>query len=465
MKMTLDTIASVVGAPAPANADQITVTGVCFDAREVKHGDLFVPLKGNRDGHEFIEQAFAGGAVASFCDHAHADSTQSRVGNAAVLVVDDPLRALQDWARYYLLIRVNPKVVAITGSNGKTTTKDMTAAILASQYRVVKTQDNFNNAIGVPVTILSMESNTEVLVVEMGMDHFGELEALSGLAEPDVAVITMIGEAHIEFFKTRDRIADAKMEIVSGLKDDGLFVYNGDEPLLRERASKVDQDQVTFGLAPDNDLAAEHVQAFRDHTEFDVSRWPDVHFSIPMMGEYNVNNALAAILVGRRFHVKPEAMRDALAHFKVTRNRTEWLTGDAGEAVLSDVYNSNPTAVRAVLNDFVKVPTQGRRIAVLGDMLELGEASHELHAGLADALDPEQVQCVYLYGPEMRALYERLADKYDAEHLFYFDQDSQSHLSSQLLDGVYSDDLILLKGSHGMHLEKVLQALLDGSRE
>ncbi len=255
------------------------------------------------------------------------------------------------------------------------------------------------------------------------------------------------------------------MEIVSGLKDDGLFVYNGDEPLLRERAAKVTQDQVTFGLAPNNDLAAEHVQPFRDHTEFDVSRWPDVHFSIPMMGEYNVNNALAAILVGRRFHVKPEAMRDALAHFKATHNRTEWLKGDAGESILSDVYNSNPTAVRAVLHDFVKVPTKGRRIAVLGDMLELGTASHDLHAGLADALDPDQVNCVYLYGPEMHALYTALQAKYDGQHLFYFAEDDQSHLESQLLDGVYSDDLVLIKGSHGMHLENVLSALLNGSRE
>ncbi|WP_127848460.1 UDP-N-acetylmuramoyl-tripeptide--D-alanyl-D-alanine ligase [Lacticaseibacillus hulanensis] len=460
MKMTLQEIAGVLNTTVAKNVGQYSVTGVCFDTREIKPGDLFIPLQGVRDGHDFIAAAAKGGAVASLCAEDHDDITAP----IPLIMVADPLKALQELAQYYLMIKVNPKVVAITGSNGKTTTKDMTAAVLSTQYHVVKTRDNYNNNIGVPMTILSMETNTEVLVVEMGMDHPGELDFLSRMAEPDVAVVTMIGEAHIEFFKTRDRIADAKMEITHGLKEDGLFIYNGDEPLLRERATDVDQDKKTFGLDPTNDLYAKNIVAHQTHTEFDLSRWPDLHFDIPIMGEYNVTNALAAILVGRRFHVKPEAIQRALATFKVTSNRTQWLVGDAGESILSDVYNANPTAMAAVLTNFAGFPTKGRRIAVLGDMLELGEASHDLHAGLADVLDPDKINEVYLYGNEMVALRDALADKYPEEAIHYYPEGEQKRMIINLLDNVKSVDLVMLKGSHGMHLENVLTALLEAER-
>lgn len=458
MKMTLEEIAGVLGVPAPTGSEQIAVTGVCFDSRQLQPGDLFIPLNGARDGHDFIEVAAQQGAAASLCA---ADKADDVTADLPLLVVEDPLTALQGLARYYLLLKVNPKVVAVTGSNGKTTTKDMVAAVLSSQYHVVKTKDNFNNEIGVPMTILSMETNTEVLVVEMGMDRPGQLEYLSNLAEPDVAVVTMIGEAHIEFFKTRDKIADAKMEIVSGLKEDGLFVYNGDEPLLTERAANLEQDCKTFGLSPENDLYAKNIQAYQTHTTFDLSRWPDLHFDIPVMGEYNVTNALAAILVGRRFHVKPEAIQRALKNFKLTDNRTQWLQGDSGEQILSDVYNANPTATAAVLNDFAEFPTEGRRLAVLGDMLELGEASASLHAGLASALDPEKVTDVYLYGDEINPLYTALKAKYATDHLHYYPYGSQREMIIALRDDVRHQDLVLLKGSHGMHLENVLAALQE----
>ncbi|WP_407892780.1 UDP-N-acetylmuramoyl-tripeptide--D-alanyl-D-alanine ligase [Lacticaseibacillus sp. N501-2] len=461
MKMKLSEIARVVGADCPlAEGDCPTITGVAFDSRKLKPGDLFVPLAGERDGHQFLTSAEAHGAAATFIAEAKAPLTT----NIPQLVVADPLKALQKLASYYLLMKVNPKVVAITGSNGKTTTKDMTAAILSKQYHVVKTPENFNNEIGVPVTILSMDTNTEVLVVEMGMDRPGQLTALSALAEPDVAVITMIGEAHIEFFKTRDKIADAKMEIVSGLKEDGLFIYNGDEPLLRDRAQTVEQQTKTFGLDPDNNLYARNIQAFEDHTEFDLSKWPDLHFTIPVMGEYNVSNALAAILVGRRFHVKPEAIQSALSHFDITANRTQWLKGDAGESILSDVYNANPTAMKAVLRDFAEFPCKGRRIAVLGDMLELGAASGELHASVAPALDPDKVAEVYLYGDEIASLRDALAQRYPASALHYFKKGDQQALINALQEDVSYQDMVLLKASHGLHLENVLTALLDGDR-
>ncbi|MFD1410377.1 UDP-N-acetylmuramoyl-tripeptide--D-alanyl-D-alanine ligase [Lapidilactobacillus gannanensis] len=456
MKMTLSEIAQAIGAVIPeqqATKYQTTiVTSIAIDSRKAQTNSLFAPLKDQRDGHDFVENAKAAGAVATFWQTGHPNQPSDII----VIEVDDVLTAMQCLAKYYLM-KVNPKVVAITGSNGKTTTKDMTAAILATQHNVTKTIANFNNEIGVPLTILAMETNTEVLVVEMGMDRPGQLTFLSNLVEPDVAVITMIGEAHIEFFGTRDKIADAKMEITSGLKEDGLLIINGDEPLLTTRAKKFEPR--TFGLTQTNYLYPEKVALTQDHSEFKVNRWPDVTFTVPLLGEFNVMNALAALLVGRHYHVHPEKMAQALANFQPTENRTQWLKGDAGEMILSDVYNANPTATKEVLRSFVKVPATGRHIVVLGDMLELGEQAPKLHAELADEIMPQQVQEVYLYGNLMAALQARLVKVYPAAQLHYYPQDQQSALIADLKDNVHFGDTVLLKASNGMKLNQVLAAL------
>lgn len=458
MKMQVTEIAKAVQA---TNAEQawptVNVTGVSFDSRKLQSGDLFIPLVGANDGHQFIQSAIDHGAVATLWANDHADQAPS---DLPVILVDDTLAALQQLGRYYLQ-KINPKVVAVTGSNGKTTTKDMIASVLATQFNVTKTHANFNNQIGVPITLLSMEPNTEVVVVEMGMDHFGELDFLSRLVQPDVAVITMIGEAHIEFFGTRDKIADAKMEIVHGLKEDGTFIYNGDEPLLQTRAQAVQQHQRTFGLDASNTLAGSAVTTSQSQTQFTASLWPDEPYTIPMMGAYNVNNALAALLVADTFHIRPNAAKQALASFVPTENRTEWLAGQQGESILSDVYNSNPTAARRVLAAFSAVPAKGQRIAVLGDMLELGDQSDSLHVSLASELDPTTIQSVYLNGEHMQALAKALQSTYPETAIHYYPTAEQPKLIADLTAAVNADDLVLLKGSHGIHLENVLAALVD----
>ncbi|MBA1394209.1 UDP-N-acetylmuramoyl-tripeptide--D-alanyl-D-alanine ligase, partial [Lactobacillus sp. XV13L] len=221
MQMKLTEIAYALGIQAPNLAD-VTIQQVVFDSRQATAGSLFVPLIAARDGHDFVASAFEQGASAVLWQKDHPLPVAA---GANYLVVDDTLKALQQLSQYYLH-KIKPQVVAITGSNGKTTTKDMTAAILAQKYKITKTQANYNNEIGVPITILSMAADTQILVVEMGMDHAGQLAALSKLVQPDLAVITMIGEAHIEFFGTRDKIADAKMEITQSLNPKGTFVYN-----------------------------------------------------------------------------------------------------------------------------------------------------------------------------------------------------------------------------------------------
>ena len=454
MKMQLAEIAKALNTTCVGD-EQTVITSVAFDSRKITDGGLFVPLVGDIDGHDFINSAINNGASATLWQTGHPNKPE----NIAVLEVDDPLQAMQDLARYYLR-KVNPTVVGITGSNGKTTTKDMIAAVLSKRFNVHKTQANFNNEIGVPMTILEMKPNTEILVLEMGMDRPGQLHHLSELTHPDVTVITMIGEAHIEFFGTRDKIADAKMEITDFLREDGEFIYNGDEPLLRERAEKLSQAKATFGFEKDDTVYATGFKSYKHHATFTVND-SEQQFSIPMIGKHNVSNAMAALSVGRHFGESDEEIAASLSNFTPTANRMEWEKGDVGEDIMSDIYNSNPTAVRAVITSFgqIEVPEGNRRIAVLGDMLELGEKSAELHRNLEDCLDPQVINEVYLYGTEMKNLYDALEDKYDAEHLHYYDRDQMQRMIEDLKNDIKPHDIVVLKGSHGMHLEKVVERL------
>lgn len=455
MKMQLTEIARALGVQVPEQWQEVTVTSVCFDSRQLKPGALFVPLLGETDGHNYLANAYEKGAAATLWQADH----ENYPTQLPALIVHDTLKALQRLGKYYLQ-KINPKVVAVTGSNGKTTTKDMIAAVLQEKYNVQKTYANFNNEIGVPLTCLSMEPNTEILVVEMGMDHFGQLDELSRLVEPDVAVITMIGEAHIEFFQTRARIADAKMEIIHGLKEDGWLIYNGDEPLLTSRCKQLDNQQATFGLSDTNTLWAKDIISQATQTHFKTAGWFEEEFMIPMIGQYNVNNALAALCVGRKFHVKPKEMQQALAKVSLTKNRTQWLTAFNDAKILNDVYNSNPTACKEVLRAFQEVNVAGKRLVVLGDMLELGDDAAKMHADLADEIDSAKISDVYLCGELMQNLGQALQAKFAPKAIHQYAKEDKAQLASELKDNLTSADAVMLKGSHGIHLEEIVAQLV-----
>ena len=429
------------------------VTSVEFDTRKVVDGTLFVPLKGNRDGHEFIEDAFSSGAVLTLSD-------RKLSSERPYVLVKDTQQALQELAKYYLN-KVGPKVVGITGSNGKTTTKDMTAAVLSQSFKTYKTQGNYNNEIGLPYTILSMAEDTEVAVLEMGMDRKGDIELLSSIAQPDVAAITIIGESHIEYLGSRKGIAEAKMEIVSGLKEMGTLIVPSGEPLLIPILENVSQRKIRFGLVDDTDIRGSILSELKTETTFTTNVYPDVIFSIPVLGQYNVNNALIAIAVGKELGVPVDKIKQGLIHFDLTKNRTEWLETAKGMAVLSDVYNANPTAMKLVLESFTKIPTKGKKKVVLGDMLELGEESKIMHESIADYLDPEKISDVYLYGSEMASLYTVLEVKFKKEQLHLFKKEEKEQLKSELSGQLTVTDTVFLKGSNGMGLSEVVDYLLN----
>lgn len=453
-------IIQCVGASAIHPVDQdVQVESVEFDSRKVTPGALFVPLVGgNTDGHDYVQQAIDQGAVACFWS---ANPDQAPVDQIQVIFVKDTLRAMQDLAHYYRQL-IDPIVIGITGSNGKTTAKDMTAMSLTSKYQVYKTQGNFNNEIGMPYTILSMPETTEVLVLEMGMNHFGEIQRLSEIAQPDYAAITLIGESHIEFLGSRQGIAQAKLEILAGMQQGGVLVYPGNEPLIDQALEKA-PTAITcyrFGFDPADDFYAYDIHEEYNKTYFRTSIDGNVLSSIPIIGSYNVSNALIALTFAQFLQVPIEQAIFQLSQFELTANRVQWLKTHNGAKLLNDAYNASPTSMRAILHSLghVEVEGGGRKIAVLGDILELGEHSAAYHRGLAEELDPERIEAVYLFGPEMVNLYEVLKEQYPENRLFY-ERDNHQTLIQALQRAIKPEDVILVKSSFGVDLLQVVTAL------
>lgn len=447
MKLTIKEIAQVLG--ISGIVDEREISSVEFDSRKIEKNDLFVPLPGTRDGHDFVKAAKENGAIATLWQKEKANVPSDLV----VLPVEDVTQAFQIIAQYYKQ-KIAPKTVAITGSNGKTTTKDMTASVLAQKYRTYKTQGNYNNDLGVPYTMLHMPDDTEVLILEMGMDHAGEIHFLSQLGQPDVAAITLIGEAHLENLGSRKNIAKAKMEIVDGLAQDGALFVPADEPLLTDLIAPISQELQTFGLGQ-GDLQAEIVNETSESTEFEIN---DASFIIPVLGGYNVKNALIAYGIGRYFGLSMEQIKNGLAQVELTKNRTQWLQAKNGAKLLSDVYNANPTAMRLVLESFGRLTLPGRRIAVLADMLELGPDSSAMHASMAEAI-VGFYDFVYLYGEQMQALANRLTEL-NVPHAYFIPAQRQAFLE-QVQKEIQPTDSVILKGSNGMQLSELVALLTE----
>ena len=447
MKLTIKEIAQVLG--ISGIVDEREISSVEFDSRKIEKNGLFVPLPGTRDGHDFVHAAKENGAIATLWQKDRVEVPSDLV----VLPVADVTKAFQTLAQYYKQ-KIGPKTVAITGSNGKTTTKDMTASVLAQKYRTYKTQGNYNNDLGVPYTMLHMPDDTEVLILEMGMDHAGEIHFLSQLGQPDVAAITLIGEAHLENLGSRKNIAKAKMEIVDGLAKDGVLFVPADEPLLADLIAPISQEVQTFGLAQ-GDLQATIVNETSESTSFVVN---EETFVIPVLGGYNVKNALIAYGVGRYLGLSSEQIKNGLAQVELTKNRTQWLQAKNGAKLLSDVYNANPTAMRLVLESFGRLTLPGRRIAVLADMLELGPDSLAMHASMAEAI-VDRYDFVYLYGEQMQALANRLTEL-NVPHAYFIPAQRQAFLE-QVQQEIQPTDSVILKGSNGMQLSELVALLTE----
>lgn len=452
MKLTLHEVAKVVGAKNTISEfDDVPLRQIEFDSRKIEKGDLFLPLKGARDGHDFIETAFENGAVATF--------SEREVAGHPYIWVDDCLEAFQALASYYLE-KQRVDVIAVTGSNGKTTTKDMIAAVLSTEYKTYKTQGNYNNEIGLPYTALHMPDDTEKIVLEMGQDHMGDIHLLSELAKPHIGVVTLIGEAHLEFFGSREKIAEGKLQIVDGMDSDGILIAPADtivDPYLPE-------SQMVIRFGDGAEIFVKDLQESKESLTF-TTNVIDRPITLPVPGKYNATNAMVAAYVGKLLAISDDDIVEALETIELTRNRTEWKKAANGADILSDVYNANPTAMRLILETFSKIPANegGKKIAVLADMKELGKQSVELHKRMIMSLSPETLDTLIFYGEDIAELAQLASQMFPIGKVYYFKKTADEDQFDAMLETVQKvlqpADQILLKGSNSMQLAKVVEAL------
>ncbi len=448
-KITLAQAAAWCGGQIDPKYAEVTFLGAGIDSRKIEPGQLFVALKAARDGHDFIPMALEKGAAAVLCEHCD--------GDFPAIVVADPRRALGDIARQERK-RIGMKVVGVTGSVGKSSTKEMIACVLERSFRVSKTPANFNNDLGMPMSILAMDEHTQVAVLEMGMNHFREIAYLTSIARPDVAVIINIGTMHIEHLGSQEGILRAKLEILEGMREDGRIVLNGDDPLLWGSRKSIPLKAAYFGVEnPDCTIRGSQIE----ETEGMLRFWAtcgNLTFPVEMAleGQHYVSDALAAVAVGMELGVDPSKIQESLSQFRNMAGRQEIFEAK-GCTIIKDCYNAGPESMAAALN--VLGNRTGRKIAVLGDMLELGVCTQAEHYRIG-RIAAEKADVVLAYGPNGgRVVDGALTGGLSAAHARAFE--SHGDLAAALRRMAKPGDVILVKGSRGMHMELALDAFLQ----
>ena len=451
---TLRQIAQWCGGTVEPEFQNVTITGLCHDSRELEAGELFFALTGEHDGHEFVASAKASGAAAAVISRA-VDV------NLPVVVVEDTRKALRDVASAYKET-LSCKTVAITGSVGKTTTRTMIMALLEQSYRTCGTVKNYNNDIGLPVTIGKVDPDCQMLVLEMGMNHFGEMRLLTSIGRPDTVVITNIGSMHIENLGSREGILKAKLEILEGMHPGGTCFFNGDEPLLWNLRDENQCKTWYFGIENEAcDIRAVDVKLLEGKSTFRVQGLgQDFPVELAVGGLHNVHNALAAISVALHYQVPVDKIQEAMKNYVNTSQRQQTLHWK-DYTIIDDTYNAGPESTEAalrVLKDTSGTGEKARHIAILGDMLELGNHSSAEHYRIG-RVAAYKSDLLLTYGPlSIHMVYGALTGGMSQRNAMNFL--SQEELLNVLKSRARPGDVLLFKGSHGMHMEEILKQFM-----
>lgn len=426
--------------------ETVEVTHFSNDTRTIQAGALYIPIIGEVfDGHQFISQAFEKGAVASLT------SKKDETYTHPVIYVEDTLKALQDIA-HYTAQKAGVPVVGITGSVGKTSTRDMVGAVVASQFNTLKTIGNYNNNIGLPLTIMRYTSE-EAMVLEMGMNHLREIALLADIARPNIGVITNVGTAHIGLVGSRENILKAKLEMAEFFDENNTLIINMDNDMLRKfkEEASVNYRIKTFGIHHACDVKAENVELYESRSTFDYNNH---HFEVNVPGEHFVLNALAAIAVGECLNIPYEKMQAAIANFELTKNRMDFVDLKNGIQIIDGTYNANLDSMLsslAVLGRYER-----RKVAVLADMLELGEYSEELHLKTGKAVDENKIDVLICVGKESKHIIEG-AENTSEKHWFSSNDEAYHYLKTIL----QKEDIVLVKGSNSMRLKEIITKLKE----
>lgn len=463
MEMTLREIQAVVGGTLLAvGAWDDNIGSVRIDSRDICPGDFFVPLPGERtDGHKYISLAAEKGAVGCFAALSQKIITPQ---DMTVIGVEDPQAALQMLSTHYRR-KFQLPVVAVTGSVGKTTTKDMISAALSPRLKTLKTEGNLNNHLGVPLMLTRLDSTYDAAVLEMGMSGFGEIDLLAQLACPTVAVITNIGESHLEMLGSRENIAQAKCELLTHLAPTGVAVVNADEPLLTPYISNLPYEVITFGFS--NNATMRCADIIEDEKgkmiRIEQEGFPPFNAALSLPGRHNIYNVMAAIAVARILGIPDNELNRGLREVRLSGMRLETVTTSAGIQVINDAYNASPTAVAAALDVLMEQAKNGATLAVLGDMLELGELEEEGHRRIGALVAAHQLDALIVLGTRAQMIADGAAAAgYPLERIYRCETHAQA---AEILAKITKPgDWVLLKGSRGMRMENVLAVLVEGKK-
>lgn len=438
---------------------RLVFKGVSTDTRTLQQNQLYVPLVGERfNGHDFWRDAVDKGAAACLWQQ---DRPVPETAEVPFILVADTLQALQAMASAYRDSWSIP-VVAVTGSNGKTTTKDLIASVLSVRYRVHKTQGNLNNHIGVPLTLLSLPKEAGAAVVEMGMNHRGEIALLSRLTKPDVAVITNIGESHLEHLGSRSAIANAKCEIGEGLASNGTWVIHGDEPLLLERMERESRRVVKIGWGGDNDDRPESISLNGLSGISFTSAQTGSRFSVPLLGRHNAVNALMAAAVGRLLGLSEEEIGQGLAEAQLTGMRLELRMTANGMLIIDDTYNASPTSMRAAIDLLLELDKEKEKWVLLGDMMEIGAQEVAYHREIGRYAAEKGVTRVYTLGEKARWIGEGVTSVSPSIPVRHFG--SREEAAQTLKEQGGPHVILLAKASRAVKLDVVVKELTKGEK-
>lgn len=448
MRLNLSDIADILGLRGGLSTDPM-ITGISIDSRTVHHGDLFFALPGDHaDGHTFVTAALDAGAAAAVIS----EDVASLPAAALVLKTANVSAALVQLASAYRS-RFSVPVIAITGSNGKTTTKNMIAEVLAGRYRVGSTPGNLNNGIGLPLSICGWNADIEIAVLEMGTNHFGEIADLCRIARPTHGLITNIGKGHLEYFQNLEGVAKAKRELLTWLAADGTAFLNGDDAMLTGMQT-VAAKTITYGSAGGCDL---HISDISMENGFPLMQIAGHTLRVPLPGGFSVMNAAAAVAVARHFDVPWNDIIERIEAFTPAARRMELLR--AGEIVIiNDCYNANPTSMRHALSALKEMTGYKRRIAVLGDMAEVGAGSSAEHEIVGNTVLSQGYDAFFATGPHMC----RAADAAAAggmKRVYWFK--NRARLLDALIDFCEAGDILLVKGSRNMIMEEISEGLIS----
>ena len=449
--MNLQEIAKACGGKliSPQNAENLLIDDITIDSRTVRSGSLYIPIRGARfDGHDFISSVFENGAVCTLTEHPDENLSKPQIA------VESTSAALRDIAEYYRSLFPNLRVIGVSGSSGKTSTKEMICSVLSEHFSVLKTEGNLNNEIGVPKTIFRIDESHEVAVIEMGINHFGEMTRLAKIVRPDIAVITNIGTAHLEFLETRDGILKAKTEMLPFLAENGTAVLNGDD----DKLITVDSVKTSFfGFGKHNSIRAEKITTHGiEGTSFSIiTGGTEYEAFVPALGNHMIMNALAAFKISEILGMPATEAINGIKNFKNIEGRFNVIKTGLF-TLINDCYNANPDSVEASLR--VVGELKGKKAAVLADMKELGDTSEKMHRKIG-SFAAENLDTIIAIGPEARYIAEEAKKTNPSVTAVHFDDNESA--KKEMMNYLEKNDTILIKGSHSMNLSEITSFLRE----